>query len=653
MRRTLCVALCFAAALLSGCSEQGPESASQAATPAAATEEAEQLQPGERGAQDYADEIFARESMPGKAVYAQHCAACHDGAVKKAPHKLMLGLMTPEAVLETLSTGLMKEQGALLDDEDKRLVSEYLAGVPMGTQAATAVEVCSGAAAEFDFNDPPRTTNWGLQRTNTRSISAADAGLDKASLADLRLKWAFAFPGANRARSQPTLAAGAIYVGSHNGLVYALDRSSGCVRWTYESAAEVRTGIVVDSWNAGDSEAKPRAYFGDVLGNVYGIDAVNGTEIWRMRADEHPNATITGTPSLHDGRLFVPVSSLEVSLAADPAYECCTGRGSVVAVDAASGEMLWQTYTIEEEPTVQGQNRVETDMYGPSGATVWNSPSIDAKRNQLYVGTGENMSSPATLTSDAIFAMDLETGKVKWVFQATPNDAWNSACDTDRPDSCPVEDGPDFDFGAATMLLATEKAGDLVIGGQKSGLVHALDPETGKLVWQSRVGRGGIQGGVHFGMASDGKRLYVPISDMRDGRTYPDPERPGLHALDPSTGQELWSFENPDLCTGRDFCHPGISQAITSAGALVLAGGMDGVMRVHDAATGALLWERDTTETIATLSGARAFGGSFGGGSAPVVRDGLVVLSSGYGIYGHMPGNLLMVLEAEEAPAAD
>jgi polyvinyl alcohol dehydrogenase (cytochrome) len=279
---------------------------------------------------------------------------------------------------------------------------------------------------------------------------------------------------------------------------------------------------------------------------------------------------------------------------------------------------------------------------------VWNSPTIDAKRNQLYIGTGENMSSPATLTSDAIFAMDLDSGKVNWVFQATANDAWNVACGTSRPDSCPEEDGPDFDFGAGTLMLTAPNVGDLVVGGQKSGKVHALNPDTGELIWQTRVGRGGIQGGVHFGMAADSERLYVPITDMADGRTYPDPDRPGIHALDPDTGKEIWWSVSPDVCDGRYFCHPGVSQAITTTSGMVFAGGMDGVLRIHDSTSGEVLWEMDSTATITTVSGAEAFGGSFGGGSAPILQDGIMVLSSGYGIYLHMPGNLLMVFDVAE-----
>ena len=389
-----------------------------------------------------------------------------------------------------------------------------------------------------------------------------------------------------------------------------------------------------------------------MLGNVYGVDARSGSELWRLRADDHPNATITGTPSLAEGTLYIPVSSLEVSLAVDPHYACCTFRGSVLAVDAATGERQWQSYTISEPPVPQKKNAVGVDMVGPSGAVIWNSPTIDRDRGLLYVGTGENMSSPATGTSDAIIAMELATGAIAWVFQATPNDAWNTACDTDTPQNCPEEDGPDFDFGAGTMLVASQAHGQLVIGGQKSGLVHALNPDTGKLVWQTRVGRGGIQGGVHFGMAAADGRLFVPISDMADGRSYPNPDRPGMHALNVDTGEIVWSTLHEDRCDGQAFCHPGISQAPTVIGDVVFAGAMDGMLRGYRVSDGAVVWSLDTTGEFATVAGTVTNGGSFGGASGPVAFGGRLLVSSGYGLYNHMPGNLLLALALPGTAAA-
>ena len=630
--------------LLGGC---GPGEPPAAEAPQAA--EASNPDP-DNTAQANLELVRARQAMPGRPLYDAVCASCHEGAVKKAPHRDMIGLMPPEAILRSLEQGVMQEEASGLTHEERVSVAEYLAGVEMGSIAATDLPACDGDLPPLDFGSGRGSVNWGLQPTNARHIPEATAALSAEQLPTLKPRLAIRFPSANRARSQPTFAGGAILVGSHGGKVYALDQGSGCVRWAYQASSEVRTGIVIGALDVGEEKPISAAFFGDLLGHVYAVDAGTGDELWRHRPDDHPNATITGTPSLHEGVLYTPVSSLEVNLAVDPYYECCTFRGSVAAYAAATGELLWQTHTIDEPAVVQSRNRAETNMRGPSGAVIWNSPAIDAKRNQLYVATGEKMSSPATLTSDAIFAMDLDDGAVNWVFQATANDVWNVACDTENDHSCPPEGGPDFDFGAATMLLTASDGQELVIGGQKSGIVHAVNPDDGSVLWQTRVGRGGIQGGVHFGMAAAGDRLFVPISDMADGREYETPAKPGLHALDIRTGELLWHAPTPDVCAGRDFCHPGISQAVTAAGGLVYAGGMDGVLRVHDMETGAVRWEIDSTAEFTTITGETTRGGSFGGAAGPIIHHGELALSSGYGIYNHMAGNLLLVLSASDPP---
>ncbi|MEM9622099.1 MAG: PQQ-binding-like beta-propeller repeat protein [Pseudomonadota bacterium] len=627
--------------LLGGCSQDSADKTTNTgpAGEVAATE-LDEVDPNSMEAIQAA--ALAREQLPGRAHFDRACATCHTGAVPKAPHREMIGLMTPESILATLTDGVMQQEASILTASEKIEVAEYLAGRPMG-QEVSDIPSCS-EPVEFDALAPALAGNWGIQQDNSRYIDAATAGFSAADVSRLQPSWAVSFPGANRVRSQPALAGGLMFVGSHNGRVYALDQQSGCQVWSYQAAGEVRTGIVVSPWQQTDTTT--RLFFGDVLGNVYGLDARSGAELWRIRADDHPNATITGSPSYHGGSLYIPVSSLEVSLAIDPNYACCTFRGSIVAVDAASGEQQWKTYTIEEEPRVQRQNAVGTDMIGPSGAVVWNSPSIDLERRQIYFGTGENMSSPATLTSDALFALDMDTGKVNWVFQGTANDAWNVACDTSTPENCPDENGPDFDFGGATILVTDTAVGDLVVAGQKSGLVHAVNPDSGALVWQTRVGRGGIQGGIHFGIAAANDKVFVPISDMADGREYPDPDRPGMHALDVNTGKILWSTLHEDSCEGRAFCHPGISQVPTVVGDVVFAGSMDGTLRAYATNDGTVLWQLDTTESFATILGADSAGGSFSGGAGPIAFDGQLIISSGYGLYNHMPGNLLLTLRA-------
>jgi len=587
---------------------------------------------------------------PGETVYAQACASCHQGGVPKAPHRMFLEMMPADGILAALDLGVMRMQGQHLSVAERRDVAEYLAGHSL-EQAAdqAAAPRCEGTHAAFDLARPAVGTGWGVTRENQRSIPAEMAGLAAADLPKLRLKWAFAFPGAQRIRSQPTIALGAVFIGSQNGTVYALDRETGCVRWTYRASAEVRTPVLVGRAEPG---SRPLAYFADLIARVYAVDATTGELAWVTKADDHPNATVTGAPVLDGDRLYVPVSSLEVTSAADPKYPCCSFRGSVLALDAASGKTAWKAWTIDEAPRKVGVTSAGTAILAPSGAPVWNSPTIDRGRGLLYVGTGENYSSPANDRSDALLALELGTGRLLWHRQMTGGDAWNVACMMKDNPNCPAEDGPDVDFGASTIIARDGNGRDLLLAGQKSGNVYALDlAKRGEPVWRNKVGRGGIQGGVHFGMAADGRRLFVPISDMRDehveGKVYEEEARPGLYALDVTTGKLLWSQPADDRCADREFCDPGISAAITIMPGAVLAGHMDGRLRAYDPATGHVLWQYDTTREVQTTGGGTARGGSFGGGAGPVVRDGMLFAASGYGIYFHMPGNVLFAFGTE------
>ncbi len=585
---------------------------------------------------------------PGAEVYAEACAHCHEGGVARAPHKMFLEMMPADGILRSLEQGVMQVQAAGLSADEKRAVVEYLTGHRLDeVLARTPPPACEGPRNAFDLARPPAKAGWGVSRENQRFIPAEVAGLAAADLPKLELKWAFAFPGANRARSQPTVAMGAVFVGSQDGTVYALDKQTGCVRWTFRASAEVRTPVLIEGWEAGAPPTRPLAYVADFIARVYALDARTGALVWSVKVDDHANATITGAPVLHDGRLFVPVSSLEVTSAADPNYPCCTFRGAVVALDAATGAVAWKTHTIDEPARAVGKTRIGTPILAPSGAPVWNSPAIDAKRGLLYVGTGENYSSPANDRSDALLAFELATGKLLWHRQKTEGDAWNVACMMPDNPNCPEEDGPDVDFGAATIIARDAGGRDLLLAGQKSGDVYALDlARRGEPVWHAKVGRGGIQGGVHFGMALDGQRLYVPISDMTSPEAevhlHAVPSKAGIYALDAATGRMLWAQPADDVCDGRKYCEAGISAAITAMPGAVLAGHMDGRLRAYDAETGRVLWEHDTTREVVATDGSRVHGGSFGGGAGPIVQDGMLFAASGYGIYFHMPGNVLL-----------
>ncbi|MBS0373891.1 MAG: PQQ-binding-like beta-propeller repeat protein [Proteobacteria bacterium] len=589
----------------------------------------------------------AAEAPPtrGAALYAGYCAKCHDGHVYKAPAKTFLQMMAADAIYAALDGGVMKSQAAALSAADRQAVAEHLAGQPLHAAAPPAAAPrCEGAAAAFD-RSAPRVSSWGFDARNSHFIPAEVAKLPAADLPRLRLKWAFAYPGGIRARSQPNVAMGAVFVGSHNGTVYALDAATGCVRWQFRASAEVRTPVLVTPWK--DAASRPLAVFGDLIGRVYALDALTGKLRWQRKVEDHPAATLTGAPVFHRGRLYVPVSSLEEA-ATDPAYPCCSFRGSVVALEARTGAVAWKSYTIDEKPKRVGSTSSGAPVLAPSGAAIWNSPTIDEKRGLLYVGTGDNYSSPANDRSDAILAFDLGTGKLRWSRQVFERDAWNVGCML-KTDNCPKPSGPDFDLGSGTMLVSLPSGRDVILGGLKSGTAFAVDADSHAApLWIERLGRGGTQGGIQFGMATDGRRLYVPISDMRTKyeSEYPGEPRGGIYALDVASGARLWSQPAPDRCQGREFCDPGILAAITAIPGAVIAGHMDGQVRAYAADSGAVLWEYDTLAEVRTVSGAAAHGGSIGGGG-PVVANGVLYVNSGYGVYFHLPGNVLLAFSVD------
>jgi polyvinyl alcohol dehydrogenase (cytochrome) len=584
----------------------------------------------------------------GAPLYAAYCAKCHDGLIYKAPAKTFLQMMAPDAIYAALTSGVMKTQAAALSLADRQHVAEYLAGQPLTAAVPVASPPrCQGAAAQFDF-DAPRLTSWGFDSGNSHHIPADVARLAAEDVPRLKLKWALAYPGGLRARSQPNVAMGALFVGSHNGAVYALDAATGCVRWEFRATAEVRTSVLVTPWkDAHGARLSPLAVFGDIVGRVYALDALTGKLKWQRKVEDHPAATLTGAPVFHAGRVYVPVSSLEEA-ATEPSYPCCTFRGSVVALAADTGRVIWKTYTIDEKPKRVGTTPSGAPVFAPSGAAVWNSPTLDLKRGLLYVGTGDNYSSPANDRSDAILALDLKSGRIRWSWQVFARDAWNVGCML-RSDNCPNPSGPDFDLGAGTMLVTLPSGRELLLGGLKSGTAFAIDPDRHNgTLWSEKLGRGGTQGGIQFGMATDRTRLFVPISDMRTKfeSVYPGDAHGGLYALDAATGTRVWSQPAPDRCAGREFCDPGILAAITSIPGAVFAGHMDGMVRAYAADTGKVLWEFDTLPQVTSVSGATAHGGSIGGGG-PVVANGMLYVNSGYGLYFHLPGNVLLAFSVD------
>ena len=650
----------MASALAAGCgpADEGPASASLEST--------DQFQAT-------LEDLGPREEMPGAALYQEHCANCHQGGVSRAPHLTWLEMMTPQALVASMADGLMRPQSAHLSATQHIQIAEYLSRARYAAQAPSAAPVCVGEAARFDLSRPTPRVGWG--HDTARFVDAQTAQLTAADLGNLRLKWAFAFPNALRARSHPAIALGAVFVGSQDGTVYAFDLQTGCQRWAFQASAEVRTGIVLSAWQPSASVASadeagiadaaqrtaasnpsqdpPLAFFGDILAKLYALNALTGELVWSIKADDHPSATITGTPALAGNRLLVPISSLEVTPAADPNYPCCTFQGKVLAVAPSTGEIIWSHSTIPNPPVQVATTSAGTPVLAPSGAPVWSSPAVDLKRNLAYFGTGENYSSPADGNSDAVIAVDLTTGERAWTRQSTAGDAWNVACMMADNPNCPEEDGPDFDHGASMILIEAEGRSVLAVG-HKNGTVYGLDPDNqGAVLWSTRVGRGSIQGGVHFGMAAAEGLIYAPINDMNDTRNgdWLDPElaRPGVHALDAASGEVMWRQVQKDICTPeRPFCDPGVSAAVTAIPGALLAGHLDGHLRAYSAANGEVLWDFNTTQPAAAVNGLTAQGGGMSGGAGPAVADGHLVINSGYGLYFHEPGNALLVFAVPE-----
>ncbi|MFI5155886.1 MAG: PQQ-binding-like beta-propeller repeat protein, partial [Chitinophagales bacterium] len=380
--------------------------------------------------------------------------------------------------------------------------------------------------------------------------------------------------------------------------------------------------------------------------NTYAVDISTGKLVWNRRVGYESQSSITGTVAFYNGMVYVPITSLEVALAANGNYPCCTTSGGVVAVEAASGNIVWTHRVITEQARVSGKTKKGSPFMGPSGAPVWCSPTVDAKRGLLYIGTGENYSIPTTNTSDAIQALDLKTGKLIWNYQATTNDAYNVACP--YLNNCPEIPGPDLDFGMAPIMTKRSDGRDILVAGQKSGLVHALDPGTGKLIWKERIGKGGALGGVHWGMATDGKYIYAANADniiAIDKKDSSIVASPGLYALDINSGKLIWKTPTPP-CSEKKGCLIANSAAPTVIPGIVFAASIDGHLRAYASADGKIIWDFDTDRPFETMNGVKGNGGSIDGPS-PLVADGMVYVNSGYGMFGQKSGNVLLAFRVD------
>ncbi|MEH6550363.1 MAG: PQQ-binding-like beta-propeller repeat protein [Pseudomonadales bacterium] len=604
----------------------------------------------------------------GEYLFDKHCATCHDNPAMKAPTRSALSSQSKESLMMVMEFGKMQPMAAHLNKQTRGLIAYYLAGnstdLYQWIEAASCQTVAEDDSQEY-------VSNWGLGVENRRFVDSDLTTITPENVGTLSLAWSFAFPKVTDMRSQPAIIGDTLYVGDKAGKLFALDRKTGCVRAHSKVMSGIRSAITVATLNDG----RQLLVFADSLATVFAVDPATLENVWQRPAAVSNFSVITGSISYHNNRLYVPVSSYEVAAAGSPTHVCCKSHGAVLAFDASNGDSLWEWHATEDAMP-QGINKDGAELFGPSGASVWTSPAIDVKRNRIYFGTGENLTHPATDTSDAIIALDMDSGELVWKFQATANDVWNAAC-LNGGANCPDNAGEDFDFGASVIMADLADGSQLLLAGQKSGEVFALNPDPvstqGEVIWRRRISQGTSNGGIHWGMALADQTLFVPVSDPERDTVGYSP-RPGLSALDVSSGDIVWQQAALRGCD-FDYAHKpliglendrapaaadpnkqfecsyyyGLSAAATATPQLVFSAGLDGVVRAYDQETGDILWQAKTAVEFDTTNGVVGHGGAIDVAGQTLAGDWLYVLS-GYSMFGQLPGNVLLAYKIEPMP---
>jgi polyvinyl alcohol dehydrogenase (cytochrome) len=512
-----------------------------------------------------------------------------------------------------------------------------------------AATMCQLDKRSVDLSQAPSFTFTGADGNNPRHLNAAQAGLVTADFANLELAWSIAFPETSSMRAAPVIVGSTLfYSATDAGRVFALDAESGCAKWVYEAGARLRSSLAYD--RQGSSAT---LVFGDQDGSVHSLNAETGEANWVVSGQATDNqAMITGTPVIVGEKVIVPLSGSGVITGGNPNYECCENHGAVTALSMAKGEKLWEYHTM---PSAEYNGMVSSTgvkQRGPSGAPIWTTPTIDAKRGQVIVTTGENTSHPTTGTSDAIIALDLETGEEKWVFQALENDMWNFACSANGPNCIILADtnSVDFDFGGPAILIESDGR-ELLVAGQKSGDLWALDPDTGAVVWNQRVGEGTALGGNHWGIATDFERAFMTINDpeniLENGQA-------GLYSFFLGSGEPSWSYKVSPECNDQRSrrlrrCESlfGFSATPLSVDGAVITAGLDGRLFVFDSQTGEVIFKYDTVQDYNTVNGVEGYGGSIDSHSI-AAGSGMVFVGSGYGSFRQVAGNVLLAFRPKK-----
>jgi len=591
----------------------------------------------------------AQPASLGADIFNSHCKACHEPAIDRAPGREQLAQRPQGDIVRALTSGIMTPMAQGLSRDDIQAVATYLTSAQSSAAVqarASGQEMPQVAVKGGVVGTDPKcaassaihasASDWSSMGVdNASSRFQRHPGLTPSDVPKLKVKWAFAMTGGG----QPAVVGDWMWVTNRSGKLYALDTKTGCVHWSVDDLVSRTTPMVIKSAISPSGWATFIAQSERV---VRAFDAQSGKELWRSaELETHPISVLTGTPVVAGDRLIVPISSIEEAAAMSKSYSCCTFRGSVAALDIKTGKLLWKTSMIDGPMKTIRDKASGGKVQGPAGAAVWAAPTVDMKRGLVYAVTGDSYTDIDTNGDDAIVALDLKTGAFKWRRQVTEHDNFVMGCGpTSQSGNCPTPMGPDYDFGATPVLTTLKNGQQVLVAGQKSGIVYGLNPDTGALIWKTIVGLGSALGGVEWGIGADDQQIYVPISDV----TYlfsPRPDGPkgkaGIYALDPANGTIVWSAPAPDApchyaadkdkasrCIKAQPAAPAISPG------LVFEGGLDGWIRAYDAKTGKILWEDSTTSrTYDTVNGVKGQPGGGIDGMGPTIAGGMMFITSG------------------------
>jgi polyvinyl alcohol dehydrogenase (cytochrome) len=443
--------------------------------------------------------------------------------------------------------------------------------------------------------------------------------------------------------------------------VYALDAKTGCTYWRYDTDAHAFSAIVIAELGVPRQIAKPKprkskrghgridahldvlkppsaAFFGDDKGSVYALDAERGTLMWKTQLESQPTARILGAPVVYQNHLYVTVGSSEPGAARDAAFSCCTFRGSVASLDIATGRVAWKTYLVAEEPRPIA-SAAGVQQFGPAGIAIAGAPTLDTARGLVYVATGDSFNPPLQPSADAVVALDLLDGQVRWSKQLRPPAAGSGPAEGPAREGS-TREGPARDFTASPILRTLTSGRQILLAGQRSGIVYGLDPErSGEVLWQINGAENKVSEGIETGMAADHRDVYAALSGFG---AEPSNQTGSLVAIDMKTGAKRWQRPAPPVAcswTSASVCAHGEAQAVTVIPGAAFSGSMDGHLRAYSTIDGKILWDYDTAKDFVTVNRVTASGGSLDQGGATIV-NGVVYVNSGS--ERGSPGNVLL-----------